>query len=117
MKMIPRWMGSMSKLRRQRHDQRHDDHDGREDVHQAADDEQEHVQAQQEHRRRMDVALGPLEQPGRHLRVDQVAGEADGHRQDEQHAADQRTHSLEHPEQVAARRQVAVDEATATTSA
>src|SRR6266542_2848389 len=50
---------------RERQDQRDDNDDRREDVHQRADEEQEDVETEQEHEARMDVGLGPLDEPGR----------------------------------------------------
>ena len=90
MKMTPRWTRLISIDLGERQDQRHDDDDRREDVHHRADEQQEDVEASRNTPLRLDVRLRPLDQLRRDLRVDEVVRQADRHRQDEQHAADER---------------------------
>ena len=100
----------MPKRDAERRDQRREHHDRRVDLEHAAEHQQEPVEREQEDPLRVDVGLHPGQQRVGDLRVDQVAGQAEGDAEQDHHRADQRRRRGPAPAAARARVHVAVDD-------
>ena len=90
-------------------DERGEHHDRRIDLQHAPQDQQEEVEGEEERPLRVDVLLHPGEQPGGHLRIDEVAGESQSDPQQDDDAAHQRRGVHQHARQIPGRVDVAED--------